>query len=87
MAKTVSLFIVFLALYGTLIIPFTTYLNNKPFAERLGYVPSATALKIVAADQKELAGALLVLKVLMYFGGLTDKSENQVALPPDLAGM
>jgi len=87
MAKTVSLFLVFLVLYVALIVPFTTFLHNKPFVERLGYVPTATALKIVAADHKELAGALLVLKVMMYFGGLTDKSENQIALPPDLPGM
>jgi tetratricopeptide (TPR) repeat protein len=74
-------------LYVVLIIPFTTYLKNKPFVEKLGYVPSVTALKAVAADHKELVAASLVLKVLMYFGGLVEKADNQVVVPLDYMSM
>jgi tetratricopeptide (TPR) repeat protein len=87
MIKTASMALVCLILYGILIIPLTTYLHNKPFVEKLGYVPSVTALKIVAVDQKELVAATLVLKVLMYFGGLLEKADNQVAIPPDYMSM
>lgn len=87
MIKTVSAILVCLLLYGMLIIPFTTYLHNKPFVEKLGYVPSVTALKTIAADQKELVAASLVLKVLMYFGGLIEKADNQLAVPPDYMTM
>ncbi len=87
MLKTASTALVCLLLYGILIIPFTTYLHNKPFVEKLGYVPSVTALRIVAADHKELTAASLVLKVLMYFGGLIEKSENQFTVPPDYMSM
>src|SRR5664279_183039 len=87
MIKTTSAILVCLLLYGILILPFTTYLKNKPFVEKLGYVPSVTALKSVAADHKELVAASLVLKVLMYFGGLVEKSDNQVAVPPDYMSM
>jgi tetratricopeptide (TPR) repeat protein len=87
MMRTVSSGIVCLVLYVALIIPFTTYLKNKPFVEKLGYVPSVTALKAVAADHKELVAASLVLKVLMYFGGLVEKADNQVAVPPDYISM
>jgi len=87
MLKTASTSLIFLCLYGILIIPFTTYLKNKPFVEKLGYVPSVTALKAVAADHKELVAASLVLKVLMYFGGLVEKADNQVAVPPDYMSM
>jgi tetratricopeptide (TPR) repeat protein len=87
MIKTASAALICLLLYGILIIPFTTYLRNKPFVEKLGYVPSVTALKTVAADHKELMAALLVLKVLMYFGGLSEKTEGQVAVPPDYISM
>ena len=87
MIKSVSTALVCLLLYGILILPFTTYLRDKPFVEKLGYVPSATVLKSVAADLKELVAASLVLKVLMYFGGLSEKSENQVAIPPDYPAM
>ena len=87
MIKTASAALIFLVLYGILILPLTTYLHNKPFVEKLGYVPSVTALKTVAADHKELAAASLVLKVLMYFGGLVEKSDNQIAVPPDYMSM
>lgn len=87
MLKTASAAIVCMLLYGMLIIPFTTYLRNKPFVEKLGYVPSVTALKSVAADHKELVAASLVLKVLMYFGGLLDKADSRVAIPPDYISM
>jgi len=87
MLKTASITLVFLLLYGILIIPFTTYLKNKPFVEELGYVPSVTALKTVAADHKELVAAMLVLKVLIYFGGRIERVDNQVAVPPDYMSM
>ena len=87
MLRTAASGVVCLILYVGLIIPFTTYLKNKPFVEKLGYVPSVTALKSVAADHKELVAASLVLKVLVYFGGLIEKSENQFAVPPDYMSM
>ena len=76
-----------LLLYGLLIIPFTSYLRNKPFVEKLGYVPSVTALKSVVADHKELVAASLILKVLMYFGGLFETADNQFTVPPDYMSM
>ena len=87
MAKCVSIGIISLVLYGILITPFSTYLLSKPVSERLGYVPTAVALKIVAADHKEMVAASLVIKVLMYFGGLTEKQGKQVIIPPDYRGM
>ncbi|MFZ4855371.1 MAG: hypothetical protein ACOYL3_03145 [Desulfuromonadaceae bacterium] len=87
MKRTVSTGMVCLLLYGLLILPFTAYLKNKPFVEKLGYVPSVTALKTVAADHKELVAATLVLKVLMYFGGVLEKADNQMAVPPDFISM
>lgn len=69
------------------IIPFTTYLQNKPFAEKLGYVPTVSVLKSVAVDHKELVATSLVLKVIMYFGGLVEKARNQVQIPPDYQSM
>ena len=87
MIKTASAALACLLLYGILIIPFTTYLRNKPFVEKLGYVPSVTALKSVAADHKELVAASLVLKALIYFGGLFEETDNRVAIPPDYMSM
>lgn len=87
MAKTVSATLICFVLYGILIVPFTGYLNNRPYVEKLGYIPSVTALRIVAADHKEFVAASLVLKVLMYFGGLSAMTENKVPAPPDYQRM
>jgi tetratricopeptide (TPR) repeat protein len=87
MIRTCSTAIIFLILYFLLITPFTTYLKNKPFVEKLGYVPAVSVLKSIAVDQKELIGASFVLKVLMYFGSLIEKSENQFTVPPDYKSM
>ncbi|MSM38210.1 MAG: hypothetical protein GJT30_01110 [Geobacter sp.] len=87
MLKTASIAFVCMLLYGILAIPLTTYMHNKPFVEKLGYVPSVTALKSVAADHKELVAASLVLKVLIYFGGLIEKADNQLEIPPDYMSM
>lgn len=75
--------------YGLLITPFTTYMRNKPIEEKLGYVPSLKLLKPLSADQKELTGASLVMKVLMYFGGIMGKAQEGKVLtePVDLQGM
>jgi tetratricopeptide (TPR) repeat protein len=87
MIKTASTALFCLLLYGLLIIPFTSYLHNKPVVEKMGYVPSVAALKSIAADHKELVAASLVLKVLMYFGGISEKAESQVVVPPDFMSM
>lgn len=75
--------------YGLLITPFTAYMAAKPIEEKLGYIPSVPVVKALAADQKELAAASLVMKVLMYYGGLLGKAQEGrlLASPPDLPGM
>jgi tetratricopeptide (TPR) repeat protein len=85
----VSLLLSGLLLYGLLIGPFTAYMRNKPIEEKLGYVPSIKLLKPLSADQKELAGAALVMKVLMYFGGVAGKAQEGrvISESPDLQGM
>lgn len=78
-----------LATYAALIGPFTAYMRNKPIEEKLGFVPSIKLLKPLSVDQKELVGASLVMKVLMYFGGALGKAQGGhiLAEPVDLPGM
>ena len=88
MLKSALSALVCLVLYGILINPLTTYLRNKPYVEKLGYVPSSvTVLKSISVDQKELLSASLVLKVLMYYGDLVEKANNKVIIPPDYMTM
>ncbi len=78
-----------LLFYGLIVGPFTSYMQNKPIEEKLGYVPSIKVLKPMSADQKELVAASLVMKVLTYFGGIIGKSMDGkvVSESPDLFGM
>ena len=87
MIKATSVTLICLFFYSILIVPFTSYLRNRPFLEKLGYVPSVTALKVIAVDQKELVAASLVFKVMMYFGGLDEKVENHGVIQPDYKSM
>jgi tetratricopeptide (TPR) repeat protein len=87
MKLSISFLAIALSFYLCLIVPFTDYMCNKPFMEKLGYVPSVGVIQAVSADQKTLVGALLVMKVLMYFGGLVERSKNELPLPPDYPAM
>ena len=87
MKTSVCLLLISILGYLFFITPFTVYMDNKPFLEKLGYVPSVPVVKAVSADQKELVGALLVMKVLMYYGGMMDKQKNELPVPPDYPAM
>lgn len=74
--------------YGAVLGPFTTYMKQKPVEEKLGYVPSANLLQYASADYKEFVSAALLMKVIMYFGGLMDnQATNVVAEKPDYREM
>lgn len=84
-----TLLLIAMLCYTLLLPSFTSYMKNKPIEEKLGYVPSYKVLRPMSADQKELVGASLVMKVLMYFGGIVGKAQDGkvIAEPPDLIGM
>lgn len=74
--------------YAALLVPFTAYMRNKPVEEKLGYVPSIRILRPLSVDHKELVGASLVMKVMMYYGGITQKEQAKViTAPPDYQAM
>ena len=84
----VTALLVGLIAYGVVIGPFTAYMKQKPVEEKLGYLPSIDVLRYVSADHKELMAASLVLKVIMYFGGIAEKQQAKVIVqPPDYPRM
>jgi hypothetical protein len=76
-----------LLLYFSVLFPFSDYMKSKPYVEKLGYVPKGEVLEYLSADQKEFVAATLVMKVLFYYGGLSDKSFNKLDLPIDYPAM
>jgi hypothetical protein len=62
-------------------------MQNRPFVEKLGYVPRSEVFMLAAADQKQFMSASLVWNVLSYFGGLYEKVTLRIYTPPDYEGM
>lgn len=86
--KPVIALLAALLLYGVVLGPFTAYMKQKPIEEKLGYLPSTNVLRYLSADHKELVGASLVMKVIMYYGGITEKQQtNVIVQPPDYPRM
>jgi tetratricopeptide (TPR) repeat protein len=74
-------------LYVLLVITLSSYMIQKPFAEKVGYVPRPEVLRALSADQKQSTAAALMIKTLIYFGGLIEKANNRIYIPPDISGM
>lgn len=86
--RPLIVFLVGIFAYALVLGPFTDYMKQKPIEEKLGYLPTTNVLKYASADHKELVGALLVMKVLMYFGGISEKQQtNVIVQPPDFVRM
>ena len=75
------------ASYLVLLTPFARYMSDKPFVEKLGIIPRPEVLQVVSADQKQLVGASIIAKVILYFGGLMEKEHAKIAVPPDYQAM
>lgn len=85
-ASLVSL-LLFINLFALLLGPFTKFMSNRPIEQKLGYIPSIKLIRPLCADQRESVAALLVSKVLMYFGGVFEQQEKLVKQPVDYIGM
>ncbi len=82
------LFVALIAGYVLCIMPFASYMKNRPVAVKLGYVPSAEVLRVAVGDQKLLVAHAAVVKVLVYFGTLVDKlNTNKIVIPAEYLNM
>jgi len=86
--KIKALALIFLLLAYVVIVSWLTrYMEQRPVAIKLGYTPSASALKLVCGDQRHVLAEWSILKVIFYFGSLTDKRPNSIASPPEYYNM
>jgi tetratricopeptide (TPR) repeat protein len=84
----ILLFALLCIAYALLIGPFSTYMREKPIEEKLGFVPSIKLIRALSADHRETMAASLVLKAIIYFGGIVDKQQsNVITAPTDYQGM
>jgi hypothetical protein len=73
--------------YIVILPSFTSYMNNKPFVEKIGYVPEAEVLRFLVADQAHIASVLLVSKAIFYYGSLVEQAQNKFRISPEYPGM
>jgi tetratricopeptide (TPR) repeat protein len=61
---------------------------ERPVVVKLGYLPNPQLLKISVADHGLLVAQMAVVKVLFYFGTVTEKFfVNNIIIPPETANM
>lgn len=75
-----------LLLYAAVVVPFTTYLKERPVAIKLGYTPPGETVGLVAADQRYLLAQMEIDRVLFYFGSLFMGHQKQKT-PPEYFNM
>ena len=85
--KSKLIFLGLILCYVAVLIPFTTYLKNRPVMLKLGHVPSGKVLRAVAGDQRYLAAEIYVVRVLFYFGELFGINREGAAITPEYFNM
>lgn len=69
--------------YAIFMVPFASYMKNRPVAVKLGYVPSAEVLRVTVGDQKLLVAHAAIVKVLVYYGTLVENFYKKIDLPAE----
>jgi hypothetical protein len=79
--------VILLCGYLLLIVPFAEQMRNRPVAVKLGYLPEAEVLKLVAGEHRSLVAQYAVVKVLVYFGSLVGGFDRRAAQKPEYFNM
>ena len=82
-----AFFALLIAAHLTVTFTLAGYMRRKPFVEKLGYIPSVSVMKVMAADHRQFVAASLIVKTLVYFGSLMDKADNEFQIPADYPAM
>lgn len=86
MKETASLTLCTLLLL-LLLAPVSRHMQERPFVQRVGVIPNTSVMRAITADQKQLFGALSVLKVLIYYGTSLEKTQTRRDISHDFSGM
>jgi tetratricopeptide (TPR) repeat protein len=72
-----------LAAYALLIVPFANVQKNRPVEVKLGYLPHAQILKVTSGEHRTTTAALIVMRVLFYYGTVIQKFQENVIVRPE----
>lgn len=65
-----------LIVYLLILFPFSRYMGQKPYAEKLGLIPHSGVLKVFFADYEQLVASSILTRVFLYFGSLLESEES-----------
>lgn len=85
--KKYALLAALAAFHLILLVPFTSYIRNKPIIEKMSYIPEPGVMKLFAADQSTFVAASLLMNVISYFGGISEQAANKIKIPPEYPAM
>ena len=74
---------ILVAAYAVLIIPFADFQKNRPVEVKLGYLPHAQILKVTSGEHRTTTAALIVMRVLFYYGTVIQKLQENVIVRPE----
>lgn len=77
------IFPVLLLCYIGILIPFTASLRERSVAVKLGRMPEAEVIRMIAGEHRYLVAEYAVTKVLFYFGTLLEKQKNNITAKPE----
>lgn len=72
-----------LAAYALLIVPFADLQKNRPVEVKLGYLPHPQLLKISSGEHRTTTAALVVMRVLFYYGTVLQKLQDGMQVRPE----
>ena len=80
-------FVFLLCSYALLIVPFTSYLRDRPLQIKLGYSPPPQVLKVLSAEHSATVASISVLRVLFYYGALLQATQDRQQVTPEYFNM
>lgn len=85
--KSKALVLVLLAAYIAILPAVQSQLKQRSVVVKLGYTPSAEVLKIAANEHRYSLAAWTVLKVLFYYGSLSEQQVDGKRIQPEYLNM
>jgi tetratricopeptide (TPR) repeat protein len=79
--------LILLVSYSLVVVPLSHYQQERPFVEKVGYLPTASVLRLCSADQAIFLGTWLIGKAVSYYGGLYQQEDKRTNITPDYAGI
>lgn len=72
LASALCVLVAYLGILG----PFTRAMEEKPYLEKIGLIPSPTVLQALFPDYQEIVAASILGKVILYYGSLTEHLDH-----------